>query len=96
VSAHAPDALDTPPIEKITAWQRGMLVFDDIPLRTAAAEFNRYGKRKLYIDPTVSNALGAVSGVFKLNDPLSFAQAIARAHHLRVSESPDEIKLSAP
>jgi transmembrane sensor len=95
VSAHSPDALDTPPIEKITAWQRGMLVFDDIPLRNAAAEFNRYGKRKLTIDSTVPNDIH-VSGVFKLNDPLSFAQAIAKAHQLRLSESPNEIRITAP
>jgi transmembrane sensor len=95
VSTQSPDALDTPPIEKITAWQRGMLVFDDTPLRNAAAEFNRYGKRKLIIDSTVSNNIH-VSGVFKLNDPLSFAQAIAKAHQLRISENPNEITLTAP
>jgi transmembrane sensor len=95
VSAQSPDALDTPPIEKITAWQRGMLVFDDAPLRNAAAEFNRYGKRKLTIDSTVPNDIH-VSGVFKLNDPLSFAQAIAKAHQLRISESTNEITLTAP
>jgi transmembrane sensor len=95
VSAQSPDALDTPPIEKITAWQRGMLVFDDATLRTASAEFNRYGKRKLIIDSTVPNDIH-VSGVFKLNDPLSFAQAVANAHQLRVSESPNEITLTAP
>jgi transmembrane sensor len=95
VSAQSPDALDTPPVEKITAWQRGMLVFDDIPLRNAAAEFNRYGKRKLTIDSTVSDAIH-VSGVFRLNDPLSFAQAIAKAHQLRISENPNEIRLTSP
>jgi transmembrane sensor len=95
VSAQSPDALDTPPIEKITAWQRGMLVFDDTPLRNAAAEFNRYGKRKLTIDSTVPSDI-YVSGVFKLNDPLSFAQAVAKAHQLRISESPNEITLTAP
>jgi transmembrane sensor len=95
ISDHSPDALDTPPIEKVTAWQRGMLVFDDTPIRVAAAEFNRYGKRKLTIDSNVSGAIH-VSGVFKLNDPLSFAQAIARAHQLRISESANEITLTAP
>jgi transmembrane sensor len=95
VAAHTPDTLDTPSIEKITAWQRGLLVFDDIPLRDAAAEFNRYGKRKLTIDPVDPNAI-RVSGVFRLSDPLSFAQAIASAHRLRISDTPKEIKLTAP
>jgi transmembrane sensor len=93
VAAHTPDTLDTPSIEKITAWQRGLLVFDDTPLRDAAAEFNRYGKRKLTIDPAVPNTI-RVSGVFRLSDPLSFAQAIASAHRLRITDTPKEIKLT--
>jgi transmembrane sensor len=90
VSGHAPDTLDLPQIEKVTAWQRGMLVFDDTSLREAAGEFNRYGKHQLIIASGVPDSI-RVSGVFRLNDPLSFAQAIASTNHLRISESQSEI-----
>ena len=92
---HAPNVLDSPPIEKVTAWRRGQLIFDDIALREAAAEFNRYGKRKIVIGPNVSDAI-RVGGVFRLSDPRSFAAAMANAHQLRVLEKNDEITLIAP
>jgi transmembrane sensor len=95
VTGHSPGVLDSPPIEKVTAWQRGQLIFDDTSLRDAADEFNRYGKRKIVIGPDVSDVI-RVGGVFRLSDPHSFAAAIANAHLLRVSETPDEIILSAP
>jgi transmembrane sensor len=94
IASRKPDALDTPPIDKVTAWQRGQLIFDDTSLRDAAAEFNRYGKRKLTIDPTVSSTIH-VGGVFRLSDPRSFAQAMANAHQLRITETANEINLTA-
>jgi transmembrane sensor len=95
IASRAPDALDTPAIDKVTAWQRGQLIFDDTTLRDAANEFNRYGKRKLLIDPAVSNAI-RVGGVFRLSDPSSFAHAMANAHQLHITETIDSIKLAAP
>jgi transmembrane sensor len=95
VTEHSPSVLDSPPIEKVTAWQRGQLIFDDTSLRDAADEFNRYGKRKVIIHPAVSNAI-RVGGVFRLSDPHSFAAAMANAHQLRVIETSDEIILNPP
>jgi transmembrane sensor len=89
------DAIDTPQLEKVTAWQHGQLIFDNTSIRDAANEFNRYGKRKLTIDPTVSDSI-QVGGVFRIGDPDSFARAMAEAHQLRVTESPKEIIISAP
>jgi transmembrane sensor len=74
---------DSPAIERITAWQRGQLIFDDTSLGEAAAEFNRYGTRKLSIeDPNLGKL--RVGGVFKISDPFSFAQAMASTFHLRI------------
>jgi transmembrane sensor len=95
ISAHVPDTLDTPPLEKITAWQRGQLMFDDTSIRDAAKEFNRYGKRRLSIDASVPDTI-RVGGVFRIGDPDSFAHAMANAHQLRILENPVEIKLTAP
>jgi transmembrane sensor len=94
-AANAPDALDSPPIDKVTAWQRGQLIFEDTSIREAANEFNRYGKRRLIIDASVSDKF-RVGGVFRIGDPESFAHAMANAYALRIIESNDKIKITAP
>ena len=95
IANNAPDTLDAPAIEKVTAWQRGQLIFEDTSLRDAVREFNRYGRRRLTIDTSVSERL-RVGGVFRIGDPDSFARAIANAYQLRIIESADEIKITAP
>jgi transmembrane sensor len=94
-AANKPDALDAPPIDKITAWQHGQLIFEDTSLRDAANEFNRYGKRRIEIDASVPGTI-RVGGVFRIGDPDSFARAMGAAHQLRIIESREEIKLTAP
>ena len=89
------DIIDTPQLEKVTAWRHGQLIFDNTSIRDAASEFNRYGKRKLTIDATVPDTIH-VGGVFRIGDPDSFARAMADAHQLRVTESPKEIIISTP
>jgi len=84
---------DSPSIERVTAWQRGQLIFDDTSLSEAAAEFNRYGTQKLAID---GHGLGKlrVGGVFRIGDPSSFAHAMANAFHLQVIEHDRSIVLT--
>lgn len=94
-ASNRPDTVDAPPIEKVTAWQHGQLIFEDTSLRDAAKEFNRYGKRRLTVDGSVSERF-RVGGVFRIGDPDSFAHAMASAYRLRIIESTDEIKLAAP
>ena len=95
VAADSPDSVDSPAIDKVIAWRRGQLIFEDTSIRDAAKEFNRYGKRRLAIDPSVSEGL-RVGGVFRIGDPDSFAHAMANAYHLRIIERTDELKLTAP
>jgi transmembrane sensor len=84
---------DTPSIERITAWQRGQLIFDDTSLSEAAAEFNRYGTQKLTIDGDTLGKL-RVGGVFRIGDPSSFAHAMANAYHMRIIENDRGIVLT--
>jgi transmembrane sensor len=84
---------DSPAIERVTSWQRGQLIFDDTSLGEAAAEFNRYGTRKLSIDGPELAAL-RVGGVFKISDPVSFAQAMVSTFHLRIVDRGDTIVLT--
>jgi transmembrane sensor len=87
------DAVDSPSIERVTAWQRGQLIFDDTSMSEAAAEFNRYGSNKITIDSDVAKKF-RVGGVFRIGDPASFAHAMAIAHHLRIINRGNEIILT--
>ena len=90
----ATEVRDSPSIDKVTAWQRGQLVFDDASLSEAVAEFNRYGSHKMAIDDPVVGKL-RVGGVFRIGDPSSFAQAMANAYHLRIVNRGNTIVLTA-
>jgi len=94
VATGAPDRLDLPPVERVTAWQKGQLIFDDASLREAAHEFNRYGAHRLTIAANVPDTY-RVGGVFRIGDPDSFAQAMANAYPLRITHRRDEIILGA-
>jgi transmembrane sensor len=94
-TANLPDSVDSPAIDKVTAWRHGQLIFEDTSIREAAKEFNRYGRRRLTIDASVPERL-RVGGVFRIGDPDSFAHAMANAYRLRIIERTDEIKLTAP
>lgn len=93
VSANAGAALDRPPIELVTAWRRGEVVFEDASLIEVAEELNRYSPNRLVVDPGV--AALRVSGVFSTSDPGEAARAIAALHRLRVEQAGDELRLSS-
>jgi transmembrane sensor len=88
----APGVVDAPSIDKVTAWQRGLLIFDNTTLTAAAAEFNRYGSTKISITGVAAEL--RVSGVFGIGDSASFAQAMSLAYHLNVDNRGAEIILS--
>lgn len=56
-----------------TSWRSGRLTFQDKPLGEAAAEMNRYSKRKLVVDPAVAGT--PILGVFPSGDVEAFARA---------------------
>jgi transmembrane sensor len=85
--------LDAPSMDRITAWQRGQLIFDDTSLREAATEFNRHGSKRITVDSKSAEKL-RVGGVFRIGDPSSFALAMANAYHLRIVTRAGEIILT--
>lgn len=84
--------IDHPRIEAVTAWRRGEVMFDDVPLAEAVTEFNRYGEVHVRL---ADNALGdyRVSGVFSTRNPAEFADAIAQLHGFGVRRSGDAIEI---
>jgi transmembrane sensor len=90
---HTPETVDSPSIEIVTAWRRGLLIFDDSSLSEAAAEFNRYGPVKITIGDAEIGKI-RIGGVFKIGDPADFAQVVANTHDLRIINRSGEIVMT--
>jgi transmembrane sensor len=77
----------------VTAWQRGTLVLDDVPVADALAQMNRYSVTQIVIcAPGLETQ--RVSGVFRVGDVETEALALQRYFGLReVSHSDREIVL---
>lgn len=77
-----------------SAWRRGEIVFNGMPLDRAILEFNRYLDRKLVIgDPQI----GAIrlGGRFFVDDPDSFLRSLHEGFNIAASPGPDGIVLRA-
>ena len=61
------------------AWINGQLVFENLPLRAAVEEFNRYGGSPLRVNDAALCEL-RVSGVFRSNDSSGFLEALNALH----------------
>jgi transmembrane sensor len=85
--------LDTPSIEKATAWRRGQVILDDTPLQAAVIEMNRYNEAKLIVADPDTAAL-PINGLFQAGDSTHFANAVAQAYGLVVIQRGNEIVLS--
>jgi transmembrane sensor len=93
--AASQDMIDTPSIDRVTAWRRGQLIFDDTSLAEAAAEFNRYDADRIVIESAPARSL-RVGGVFLIGDAESFAVSMASAHHLRLIRRGSALVLADP
>ena len=84
--------LDAADVERMTAWRRGLLVFQGQPLGKAAADVNRHSDLRVVIDdPTLARA--EFMGVFKIGDSRGFAAAAGRAFNADVIENGQELRL---
>lgn len=79
-------------VDRQLAWQEGMLSFEDVTLREAAAEFARYSDQHIaFADDSV--AAEKITGRFAANNPREFAQNAALSLGLQVESRPDGILL---
>ncbi len=74
------------------AWQDGRLIFAGETLRAAAAEMNRYSKKKIVIEDSALAGQEFV-GAFQLGDSRAFADAIATAYGADVEESDSALRI---
>ncbi len=80
-------------VENHLSWRTGQLVFRDIELAEAVAEFNRYNTRKIVIgDPEV--AVIRLSGKFRATQFEAFARLMEEGFPIRAQRVGDDIVLS--
>jgi transmembrane sensor len=84
------------PVRKMAeelGWRQGQLIFDHTTLADAAAEFNRYNRRKLIIaDRAVANI--TIDGTFPTRDVEAFTDVVQHILRLHVEGYEDEIAIS--
>jgi len=93
LASSAPPKVDRPPLERVTAWQRGQVAFDNTLLKDAVTEMNRYSTVRLKVEDPSAAAI-RVSGIFRAGDSANFAQAVAKTYRLEVRDQAEEVILA--
>ncbi len=76
-----------------TAWMRRQIMFDHEPLKTVAAEFNRYAQKPIEITtPALQNL--QVSGTFATDDIEAFIAFLRKLKGVRVEVTATQIRVS--
>jgi transmembrane sensor len=80
--------------EVVTAWTRGMIVFDAVPLGEAVREISRYSRVRFQIDNNEINQL-PVSGYFRAGDTDALVESLKSNFNVESRREGDEIVLWA-
>lgn len=83
-----------PEAEERIAWRSGTVVFRDVTLAEAVAEFNRYNTRKIVIEDPAATEY-TVGGSFSTIKVDAFLRLVERAYPIRVHFKEDLIVLTA-
>jgi len=78
--------------ERLVDWRSGTLAFRDTSLAEAAAEFNRYNRRKLVIADAEAGAL-RVGGNFRWSNTDAFVRLLEQGFPVRAEHQADRIVL---
>ena len=84
--------IDTPDLEKHTAWREQRLVFRGDSLAAVAAEFNRYNQLQIVVVAPPS-ATRPITATFDAHDPESFVAFLERDPTLRVVRTSSGIEI---
>jgi transmembrane sensor len=91
-ATHKRPQLDRPQLEKLTAWQQGLVNIDNMTLAEAVTEMNRYSALKLVVEGPAADI--RMSGVFRITDSQNMARAVAVTHGLKVREEGRQLLIS--
>lgn len=86
--------VDRPPVESLLAWRHGKAIFDDMTLREAVDEMNRYTRTPIVLAEDVSEL--RIAGSYDTGNAQSFVQAVAVLHGLEVRSHEGRVELVRP
>jgi transmembrane sensor len=93
LSRHHAPAVDRPELNRVTAWERGRVEFEEAPLGDAANEMNRYTTTHIIVaDADVAQL--PIGGVFRAGDSDEFVATVTAAFGLRADRRGSTIVLS--
>lgn len=87
-----PAVVDTTGIDRKLAWRYGALNFEGDTLGAAVAEFNRYNRVKLEVDPALADE--KIVGRFRIHEPAAFARSTSMMLNARVDEGGGTIRIT--
>lgn len=87
------DAITLADADRAIGWTRGQLYYDDVPLAEVAADFSRYGARKVRVDPGAAGV--RVTGVFKQDEQTVMVRRLESFAAVRARFGADVIHLQA-
>jgi transmembrane sensor len=83
---------DSSGVDRRLAWRDGALQFEGDTLSAATAEFNRYNRTKLEIDPVL--AAEKVVGRFRVDEPDTFARTVSTMFDARIERGKGVIRIA--
>ena len=75
-------------IDNLTAWQRGKIIFNNVPLATVINEMNRHLTQPASLDAPALRPY-RISGVFSVDDPLAMIDALPAIAPVSLDRLPD-------
>lgn len=82
-----------PAAQEALSWRQGVLVFHDLTLAQAAAEFNRYNARQIVVDDPAIAAL-TIAGSFRANNVEAFVRLLEKGYPVRAQVEGDRVLLT--
>lgn len=80
--------------DRLLAWRRGYVTFDNTPLSEAVAELNRYNVRKIIVqDPAVADV--RIGGSFRVTNIDAFLQLLQSGHSIAIEREEGSVILKA-
>lgn len=87
IAAQAPQK-----VESALGWRQGMLLFDQRSLAEAAAEFNRYNRKKIVVANPEAAAM-QISGSFEAENVDAFARLLKSAYGLAMRDEEERVTI---
>jgi transmembrane sensor len=81
-------------VESALAWRDGMLSFDQAPLTTVVAEFNRYNHTRLIVTDAQAGKI-PIGGSFQASSIDSFTRLLRDAYGLKIERNDETVKISS-